>query len=103
MIANLTARGRHLTIIIDPHIKRDNNYFFHNDCTDKGYYVKNKDGNDYEGWCWPGSASYPDFFDPVVRQYYADQYLLENFKGNENFLFNVWNSIILFNFFRIRR
>lgn len=56
MIKNLTAKGRHLTVIIDPHIKRDNNYFFHNDCTDRGYYVKNKDGKDYEGWCWPGSS-----------------------------------------------
>lgn len=56
MIKNLTAKGRHLTLIIDPHIKRDNNYFFHNDCTDRGYYVKNKDGKDYEGWCWPGSS-----------------------------------------------
>lgn len=49
MIQNLTALGRHLTIIIDPHIKRDGSYFFHNDCTDRGYYTKNKDGNDYEG------------------------------------------------------
>lgn len=56
MIKNLTAKGRHLTVIIDPHIKRDNNYFFHNECTDRGYYVKNKDNKDYEGWCWPGSS-----------------------------------------------
>lgn len=80
MIHNLTDKGRHLVIIIDPHIKRDGGYFFHTDCTDRGYYVKNKDGKDYEGWCWPGAASYPDLFDPVVRKYYADQYLLENFK-----------------------
>jgi alpha 1,3-glucosidase len=82
MMKNLTAMGRHLTFIIDPHIKRDSGYFFHNDCTDKGYYIKTKDGKDYEGWCWPGAASYPDFFNPEIRKYYADQYLLENFKEN---------------------
>lgn len=49
MIKNLTDRGRHLTIIIDPHIKATNSYYVHNDCTAKGYYTKNKDGNDYEG------------------------------------------------------
>lgn len=49
MIKNLTNLGRHLTIIIDPHIKRDNSYFFHNDCINNGYYTNNKDGNVYEG------------------------------------------------------
>lgn len=99
MMKNLTAIGRHLTFIIDPHIKRDGNYFFHNDCTDKGYYVKNKDGKDYEGWCWPGAASYPDFFNPEIRKYYADQYLLENFKENaiETGIWNDMNEPSVFN------
>ncbi|XP_017085755.1 neutral alpha-glucosidase AB [Drosophila eugracilis] len=79
MIKNLTELGRHLVVIIDPHIKRDNGYFFHQECTDRGYYVKTRDGNDYEGWCWPGAASYPDFFNPVVREYYASQYALDKF------------------------
>uniref|UniRef100_U5EKN8 Glucosidase II subunit alpha n=1 Tax=Corethrella appendiculata TaxID=1370023 RepID=U5EKN8_9DIPT len=92
MIANLTAKGRHLTIIIDPHIKRDGGYFFHNDCTDRGYYTKNKDGNDYEGWCWPGAASYPDLFNPEVRKYFADQYLVENFKESTVDL-GLWNDM----------
>ncbi|XP_067640752.1 neutral alpha-glucosidase AB isoform X2 [Eurosta solidaginis] len=80
MIKNLTDLGRHLVIIIDPHIKRDSSYFFHNDCTEQGLYVKHSDGRDYEGWCWPGSASYPDFFNPAAREYYANQYALWNFK-----------------------
>lgn len=92
MMKNLSSIGRHLTFIIDPHIKRDGNYFFHNDCTDKGYYVKNKDGNVYEGWCWPGSASYPDFFNPEIRKYYADQYLMENFKEN-SIDSGIWNDM----------
>ncbi|CAO1407451.1 unnamed protein product [Diamesa hyperborea] len=92
MIKNLTAIGRHLTFIIDPHMKRDNNYFFHNDCTDRGYYTKNKDGKDYEGWCWPGSASYPDLFNPEVRKYYADQYLMENFK-EQSIDTGIWNDM----------
>jgi len=92
MIKNLSAVGRHLTFIIDPHIKRDSNYFFHNDCTDRGYYIKNKDNKDYEGWCWPGSASYPDFFNPEVRKYYADQYLMENFK-EQAIDTGIWNDM----------
>ena len=23
---------------------------------DNDYFVKNKDGNEYEGWCWPGKS-----------------------------------------------
>lgn len=99
MIRNLTERGRHLVIIIDPHIKRDSGYFFHNDCTDRGYYVKNKDERDYEGWCWPGATSYADFFNPDVSQYYADQYQLDKFDTTtaDVFLWNDMNEPSVFN------
>lgn len=51
MVSNLTAKGRKLVIIVDPHVKREAGYFLHEDMTENGYYVKNKDGNDYEGIC----------------------------------------------------
>ncbi|EDV47634.1 neutral alpha-glucosidase AB [Drosophila erecta] len=99
MIKNLTELGRHLVVIIDPHIKRDTNYFFHRDCTDRGYYVKTREGNDYEGWCWPGAASYPDFFNPVVREYYASQYALDKFQtvSADVMLWNDMNEPSVFN------
>lgn len=49
MVANLTAKGRRMVVIIDPHIKREVGYFVHDEATDNGYYVKDKDGKDYEG------------------------------------------------------
>jgi hypothetical protein len=49
MITNLTSTGRKLVVIIDPHIKRESGYFLHEDCLANDYYVKNKDGNVYEG------------------------------------------------------
>lgn len=49
MVANVTAKGRKMVVIIDPHIKREAGYFLHDDATENGYYVKNKDGKDYEG------------------------------------------------------
>lgn len=92
MIQNLTAMGRKLVTIVDPHIKRDPGYFLHRDAEANGYYVKNKDGNDYEGWCWPGSVSYLDFFNPAVREYYSDRYLLENYQGSTLDL-HIWNDM----------
>ncbi|XP_011184104.1 neutral alpha-glucosidase AB isoform X2 [Zeugodacus cucurbitae] len=92
MIKNLTAVGRHLVVIVDPHVKRDNHYFFHHDCTERGYYVKTRDGNDYEGWCWPGAASYTDFFNPEARAYYASQYLPANYKATTTDVM-IWNDM----------
>ncbi|CAH0381061.1 unnamed protein product [Bemisia tabaci] len=90
MVYNLTTKGRKLVVIIDPHIKRDSNYFLHNDAENNGYYVKNKDRKDYEGWCWPGSSSYLDFLDPKVREYYASQY--STFQGTNTDVY-IWNDM----------
>lgn len=49
MQQNLTATGRKLVVIVDPHIKRESGYFLHEEALEKGYYVKNKDGSVYEG------------------------------------------------------
>ncbi|KAG5872523.1 hypothetical protein JTB14_004397 [Gonioctena quinquepunctata] len=92
MINNLTATGRKLVVIIDPHIKREAGYFLHEDALANDYYVKTKDGNVYEGWCWPGSSSYLDFYDPKTMQYYKSLYALDKFKGTTNDV-HIWNDM----------
>ncbi|XP_026743419.1 neutral alpha-glucosidase AB-like isoform X1 [Trichoplusia ni] len=92
MVANLTAKGRKLVVIVDPHVKREAGYFLHEDATELGYYVKDKDGKDYEGWCWPGSSSYLDFFDPAVSKYNSERYLFENFPGTSKDV-HLWNDM----------
>lgn len=92
MIHKLSAKGRKLVIIIDPHIKRDPSYFIHNEATKLGYYIKTRDGKDYEGWCWPGATSYLDFFDPMVQEYYITQYSLDKFHGTTNDVY-IWNDM----------
>ena len=81
MAQNLTAKGRKLVTIVDPHMKRDASYFFHEHCEQNDFYVKDKSGKIYEGWCWPGSASYPDFFNPAVRDYWASRFALDKYEG----------------------
>lgn len=92
MIRNLTAKGRRMITIIDPHIKRESGYHIHSEATDRGYYVKNKDGGDFEGWCWPGSSSYLDFLNPEVRQWWASKFMLDQYKGSTEHLFT-WNDM----------
>ncbi|OQR69905.1 neutral alpha-glucosidase AB-like [Tropilaelaps mercedesae] len=92
MIRNLTAKGRRMVTIIDPHIKRDANYHVHSEASAKGYYIKDKTGSDFEGWCWPGSSSYLDFFNPEVRDYWASKFALDQYKGSTEQLFT-WNDM----------
>lgn len=58
MIQNVSAKARKMVTIVDPHIKKDDNYKIYKDARDKNLFIKNKDSNDYDGWCWPGSYSY---------------------------------------------
>ncbi|XP_077522334.1 glucosidase 2 subunit alpha isoform X7 [Amblyomma americanum] len=92
MIRNLTAKGRRMITIIDPHIKRESGYHIHSEATEHGYYVKNKDGGDFEGWCWPGSSSYLDFLNPEVRQWWASKFALDQYKGSTEHLYT-WNDM----------
>jgi len=77
---------------VDPHIKKDSGYWVHNDLTSKGLYTKNSDGGDYEGWCWPGASYYPDFLNKDARDYFAEQYKLDNYKGTTLDVFT-WNDM----------
>lgn len=54
MVKNLTVKGRKLVTIVDPHLKKDDSYSVYADAKNQNQLVKNKDGSEYEGWCWPG-------------------------------------------------
>lgn len=71
---DIAARGRKMVTIVDPHIKRDDKYAIHKFATDNNHYVMNEAGKPYEGWCWPGSASYFDFTSPTVRTAWASRF-----------------------------
>lgn len=81
-----------MVTIIDPHIKRDDNFHIHKEATQKGLYIKDKNGNDFDGWCWPGSSSYLDFTSPHVRQWWAEQFSLDTYGGSTLDLYT-WNDM----------
>lgn len=56
-----------MVTIVDPHIKVDSSYKIHNEIRSKGFYVKSKDGGDYEGWCWPGKR-WRNWSDPQSKK-----------------------------------
>jgi len=93
MQQKLSSQGRRMVTIIDPHIKRDNDYYIHKEATAKGLYIKDKDGQtDYDGWCWPGSSSYLDFTKDHVRAWWAEQFQYKKYRGSSPTLFT-WNDM----------
>ncbi len=64
----------------------------HQEATEKGLYIKDRDGKDFDGWCWPGSSSYLDFTSPEVRSWWAAQFDLNKYHGSTLDLFT-WNDM----------
>ncbi|XP_043690033.1 probable glucan 1,3-alpha-glucosidase [Telopea speciosissima] len=88
----LAAKGRHMVTIVDPHIKRDESFPLHKEATQKGYYVKDATGKDFDGWCWPGASSYPDTLNPEIRSWWAEKFSFQNYVGSTPSLY-IWNDM----------
>ena len=93
MIHNIAEKGRKMVVIIDPHVKKDNNYPIFKEAESKQYYVKKNDKTtDFDGWCWPGSSMYLDVTNPDVRTWWASKFALDSYKGSTPDLY-VWNDM----------
>ncbi|XP_076148442.1 neutral alpha-glucosidase AB isoform X2 [Alosa pseudoharengus] len=92
MLQGIMDKRRKMVAIVDPHIKIDSNYKIHNEIRAQNFYVKNKDGGDYEGWCWPGSAGYPDFTNPQMRAWWASMFAYDQYEGSMENLYT-WNDM----------
>ena len=52
-----------------------------------------------EGWCWPGASIYTDFLNAEARDYFAEQYKLDAYKGStlDCYTWNDMNEPSVFN------
>ncbi|KAF9446144.1 glycoside hydrolase family 31 protein, partial [Macrolepiota fuliginosa MF-IS2] len=65
MVNDVSVLGRKMVVIIDPHFKRTSDYPVYQKASEKALLIKPKNGEgEYEGWCWSGSSSWVDFFNP---------------------------------------
>uniref|UniRef100_A0A674D3F8 Neutral alpha-glucosidase AB n=1 Tax=Salmo trutta TaxID=8032 RepID=A0A674D3F8_SALTR len=92
MLQGLLDKRRKMVTIVDPHIKVDSSYKIHNEIRSKGFYVKSKDGGDYEGWCWPGNSGYPDFTNPEMRAWWASMFAYDQYEGSMENMYT-WNDM----------
>ncbi|KAL0969491.1 hypothetical protein UPYG_G00228000 [Umbra pygmaea] len=89
---HLEARSRKLVVISDPHIKMDPDWSLYCQARDGGHFVKDREGQIYQGSCWPGDSSYLDFSSPATRAWYSQRFALERYTGSTPSLF-VWNDM----------
>ncbi len=92
MIDNVASKGRRMVTIVDPHLKRDSGYSVHDAASKQGHYIKDRNGNEYDGWCWPGSSSWPDFLSPKVRDWWASLFDYKTYIGSTPNLM-IWNDM----------
>ena len=90
MVDSLKEQGFQTMVIIDPGIKKDNNYDVYKEGLEKDYFCKRIDGHYVEGKVWPGDCYFPDFTKPEVREWWAGLY-----KGliEEVGIAGVWNDM----------
>ena len=60
--------------MIDPGVKVEEGYFVDDQGTVGDYWVKDKNGQVFEGNVWPGACHFPDFTRPEVRSWWATLY-----------------------------
>ena len=71
-----------MVTVVDPHIKKDDNYPVYSQARDNSFFIKKADGvTDYEGHCWPGAAMWLDFVNPTVRDFWAYKFALDEYQG----------------------
>ncbi|KAJ4293472.1 glucosidase II [Kalmusia sp. IMI 367209] len=92
MHKQLAKSERKLVAIIDPHIKNTNDYPVIDELKKQDLAVKNKEGNQYEGWCWPGSSMWIDCFNPAAISWWKGLFKYDKFKGTAHNTF-IWNDM----------
>lgn len=95
--------GRRLVTIVDPHVKVEWGYHVYQQAQQKGFLLRRTYGSlspnenisklpAYEGHCWPGTSSYPDFLNESVRVWWAELHKVGNYPHATPFLHH-WNDM----------
>ena len=92
MNKQLDESERKVVVLTDPHIKNEASYDVDKELSSKGLAIKDKDGNNYVGWCWPGSSHWVDTFNPAALTWWKSLFTYDRFSGSMSNLW-IWNDM----------
>lgn len=92
MQQKLDESERKLAVLIDPHIKNKDDFYVSKELKSKNLAVLDKDGDIYDGWCWPGSSNWVDCFNPAAFPWWKSLHRYDRFEGSLHNLF-LWNDM----------
>ncbi len=74
LVKTLRDQGFHVVIMCDPGIKVEPGYEPYDDGVNKNIFLKYPDGENYQGQVWPGWCHFPDFTNPLAREWWASKF-----------------------------
>lgn len=91
MQQKLWERGHRMVNIVDPHIKKDDNYQVDRIAKEKNLLVRTSSGSIYEGHCWPGTSHYMDYRNPEASAFWASMFSYDNYESTPSL--HIWNDM----------
>jgi alpha-glucosidase len=89
MIKKLKELGFEVVVMCDPGIKVESGYKTYDEGVRNEVFLKYPDGTNYSGQVWPGWCHFPDFTNPMTRQWWKEQFKEYIDLGVEGF----WNDM----------
>jgi len=92
MLEEFAKFKRNVVVLVDPHLRAERSYPVYAAASDKKYLLKNKDGSEYIGNCWPGRSAWPDFLNPAVRAWWETLFDFSHYKQSAPNC-HIWNDM----------
>ncbi|HMG88471.1 MAG TPA: glycoside hydrolase family 31 protein [Chryseolinea sp.] len=89
MIKKLKELGFEVVVMCDPGIKVESGYKTYDEGIRNEVFIKYPDGTNYSGQVWPGWCHFPDFTNPLTREWWKEQFKDYIELGVEGF----WNDM----------
>jgi alpha-glucosidase len=89
LISDLDNNGFKIVTIVDPGVKKEEEFFLYDDGKKHGFFCTAGDGTEYVGSVWSGPSVFPDFLREDVRLWWAAQHGFHTEMG----VAGIWNDM----------
>ncbi|KTW29775.1 hypothetical protein T552_04095 [Pneumocystis carinii B80] len=99
ILERFNSKKRQLIVIVNPHIKKDEEYHAYKEIKDRELFIKTSKGDVYEANCWPGNSIWIDVISEEGAKWWSDkfQYEVLNFSFSNLHIWNDMNEPSVFN------